>query len=232
MGASSAPSIGLPATDQESFGTATACRISEGVALGLRRLLQEAGIHLERDRVDIAPVAPSAATRVNFGVTAANALEEGRIDGFWANGMGTEVAVQRGAGAVVLDVRWGDGPPQAFNYTMASVAATETFIERSPSAAAAFVRALVKTQKALKQDYRLAAAVGEKLFPPSEAALIAELIRGDLPFYDATISEAAVRGNERRRPRPRPPERTTGLFRRRRDSVRTPLGRLSRSHTP
>jgi hypothetical protein len=33
------------------------------------------------------------------------------------------------------------------------------------------------------------ASVGEKLFPPQEACLIAELIRRDLPYYDATISE-------------------------------------------
>ena len=38
--------------------------------------------------------------------------------------MGTEVAVRRGVGTVVLDVRRGDGPKACFNYTMASVAAT------------------------------------------------------------------------------------------------------------
>jgi len=164
------------------------------VEMGLRRLLHEGGIDLERDNVKIAPVAPSATTGINFGVTAAKALEEGRIDGFWANGMGTEVAVRRGVGTVVLDVRRGDGPPKAFHYTLAAVAATEALIERSPDAAAGFVRALVKTHKALKQDYTLATSVGEKLFPPSEAPLIAELIRRDLPYYDATISEESVRG--------------------------------------
>ena len=35
---------------------------------------------------------------VNFGVTAAKALEDRKIDGFWANGMGAEVAVRRGIG--------------------------------------------------------------------------------------------------------------------------------------
>jgi NitT/TauT family transport system substrate-binding protein len=164
------------------------------VEMGLRRLLIEAGIDLARDRVTIAPVPGSLAAGVNFGVTAARALEERVIDGFWANGMGAEVAVKRGVGTVVLDVRRGDGPKPCFNYTMASMATTDRLIERSPDAAAAAVRAIVNTQAALKGDVALAGEVGRKLFPPAEAALIAELIRRDLPFYDATISPTFVAG--------------------------------------
>lgn len=164
------------------------------VEMGLRRLLEEGGIDIERDQVQIAPVPGAMGAGVNFGVTAAKALEDGQIDGFWANGMGAEVAVRRGVGAVVLDVRRGDGPKPCFNYTMASIAATDTLVERSPETAAAVVRALVNTQNALKHDFRRATPVGEKLFPPSEAALIAELVRRDLPFYDATISETFVHG--------------------------------------
>ena len=65
-------------------------------------------------------------------MTAAKALEERKIDGFWANGMGAEVAVRRGVGTVVLDVRRGDGPKGCFNYTMSSLAATDGLIDRSP----------------------------------------------------------------------------------------------------
>ena len=83
------------------------------VEMGLRRLLIEAGIDPARDGVRIAPVPGSLAAGVNFGVTAAKALEERRIDGFWANGMGAEVAVRRGVGTIVLDVRRGDGPKPA-----------------------------------------------------------------------------------------------------------------------
>src|SRR5215831_9887405 len=78
------------------------------VEMGLRRLLAEAGIDLARDQVKIAPVPGASGSEggiVNFGLTAAKALEDGLIDGFWANGMGTEVAVRRGVGTVVLDVR-------------------------------------------------------------------------------------------------------------------------------
>jgi ABC-type nitrate/sulfonate/bicarbonate transport system substrate-binding protein len=164
------------------------------VEMGLRGLLTEAGINLERDGVTIAPVPGSLGAGVNFGVTAAKALEDRKIDGFWANGMGAEVAVKRGVGTVVLDVRRGDGPKPCFNYTMASIATTDALIERSPETAAAAVRALVKTQAALKADPSRATQVGRKLFPPSEAELIAELIRRDLPYYDASISPDFVAG--------------------------------------
>src|SRR6266446_1725992 len=165
------------------------------VEMGLRRLLIEAGIDLERDRVTIAPVpGASGAGVINFGLSAAKALEEGTIDGFWANGMGTEVAVRRGVGTVVLDVRRGDGPKPCFNYTMASIATTEQLIERSPDVASAVVRAMVKTQAALKENAARATEVGRKLFPPSEAELIAELIRRDLPYYDPSISRSFVAG--------------------------------------
>ncbi|KQZ01458.1 nitrate ABC transporter substrate-binding protein [Pseudolabrys sp. Root1462] len=164
------------------------------VEMGLRQLLKAGGIDLERDQVSIAPVPGAVGATVNFGLTAAKALEDGKIDGFWANGMGTEVAVTRGVGTVVLDIRRGDGPKGCFDYTMASIATSDRFIEQSPDKAAAAVRAIVKTQAALKADPAKATAVGRKLFPPSEAELIAELIRRDLPYYDASITPSFVEG--------------------------------------
>jgi NitT/TauT family transport system substrate-binding protein len=164
------------------------------VEMGLRRLLSEAGIDIARDNVRIAPVPGATGAGVNFGVTAARALEMRKIDGFWANGMGAEVALRRGVGSLVLDVRRGDGPKPGFNYTMASIAATDALIARNPDAAAAAVRAIVKTQAALRADPDRATQVGQKLFPPEQAALIAELIRRDLPYYDAAISPDFVNG--------------------------------------
>jgi ABC-type nitrate/sulfonate/bicarbonate transport system substrate-binding protein len=167
------------------------------VDLGIKRLLQEAGIDLARDNVTVGPVpgaAPTPGAVVNFGLTAAKALEDGKVDGFWANGMGAEVAVRSGVGTVVLDTRRGDGPKAGFNYTMASIATTDALIARAPEAAAGAVRAIVKTQAALKKDVSLAEKVGKKLFPPEPAALITELIRRDLPYYDATISREFVAG--------------------------------------
>ncbi len=164
------------------------------VEMGLRGLLKEGGIDIERDQVKIAPVPGSIGVNVNFGVTAAKALEDRKIDGFWANGMGTEVAVRRGIGTVVLDVRRGDGPKPAFHYTMASIATTDRLIASEPATVAAAVRAIAKTHAALKRDVSLATKVGRKLFPPEEAELIAELIRRDLPFYDAKITPETVAG--------------------------------------
>jgi NitT/TauT family transport system substrate-binding protein len=161
---------------------------------GLRGLLTAAGIDLAADNVTIAPVPGAAGAGVNFGVTAAKALEERKIDGFWANGMGTEVAVRRGVGTVVIDARRGDGPKACFNYTAATIAATDALIAREPDKAAAAVRAIVKTQAALCAEVNRATEVGNKLFPPSEAALIAELIRRDLPYYDASLSPDFVAG--------------------------------------
>ena len=164
------------------------------VEMGLRRLLIEAGIDPARDGVTIAPVPGALGAGVNFGVTAAKALEARQIDGFWANGMGAEVAVRRGIGTVVLDVRRGDGPKPCFNYTMAAIAATDRLIEHAPDTVSGVVRAMTKTQAALKRDVSLANTVGRKLFPPAEAELIAELIRRDLPYYDARITTDFVAG--------------------------------------
>tara|TARA_B110000881_G_C18524619_1_gene489611 strand:+ start:333 stop:1256 length:924 start_codon:yes stop_codon:yes gene_type:complete len=165
------------------------------VDLGLKHLLTEYGIDLEKDKVNIAPV-PGAFTgkNVNFGVTAAKALQDGKIDGFWANGMGAEVAIKSGAGTLVIDARRGDGPAAAFNYTMPALITSERLIKDEPDVCAAAVRALVKTQKALKEDVSLATEVGRKRFPAEEAELIAGIIQRDLPFYNASITPEFVAG--------------------------------------
>ena len=170
------------------------------VDMGLKQLLIDGGIDLAADDVTIAPVPgarPVPGQIVNFGVTAAQALADGKIDGFWANGMGTEVAVTSGAGQVVLDIRRGDGPPQAFDYTMASIACTDELIAREPETAAAAVRAIVRAQEALRADTGLAVKVASRLFPERETALIERLIERDLPYYDASISPEFVRGMNR-----------------------------------
>lgn len=164
------------------------------VDMGLKRLLIDAGYDLDRDNITVAPVPGAVGATTNFGLTAAEALAENKIDGFWANGMGTEVAVRSGAGTVILDIRRGDGPAGCFDYTFAALATTTRLIDTAPDKAAAAVRALVRTQQALKTDPDLATKVGKRLFPAREAALIAELVRRDLPFYTAAISEHTIAG--------------------------------------
>ncbi len=164
------------------------------VDYGLKRMLQEGGIDIARDGVDIAPVPGVSGPGVSFGVTAARALEDGLLDGFWANGMGAEIAVTRGVGTIVIDVRRGDGPQAAFNYTQPVLVATDRTIADRPDDAAAAVRAIVSTQQKLKQDVGRATAIGEKLFAPDEAKLIAQVVERDLPFYDPAIPEGFVEG--------------------------------------
>jgi len=163
-----------------------------GPDAALRCLLADSGIDPLRDGVDLVRVPGSSDPGVSFGVHAARALEEGVIDGFWANAMGAEVAVRSGVGSVVLDPRQGLGPPEAGDYTFPALIATEGLVEDSPAVAEGAVRAIVAVQRALRSDPSRAAEVGQRLFPPDEAALIEGLIRRDTPFYSADISPESV----------------------------------------
>jgi len=168
------------------------------VELGLRRLLVACGIDVERDGVSIGPVpdTPGAtgSTGVNFGLRAAQALQDGLIDGFWANGMAAEIAVLSGAGKVVLDVRRSDGPRECFRYTMASLAVTDRFLAQRPHDAARLLQAIDATHAALKKDVSLAGTIGRKVFPAAEAKLIARLVERDLPYYSSAITPDFVAG--------------------------------------
>ena len=163
-----------------------------GVNLSLQRLLVDAGIDPDKNGVQIMPIPGAAGPNVSFGLSAAKALEEGKLDGFWANGMGCEVALRRGVGKMVLDVRRGDGPPAARHYTFSALISTDKRIQEEPDSARAAIRALMKAHRALKEDANRATEVAEKRFPAGEAKLIAELVRRDLPYYDPTIPEEKI----------------------------------------
>jgi NitT/TauT family transport system substrate-binding protein len=167
------------------------------VDVGLRALLAAAGLEPQRDDIRIAPVPGATGASTNFGLTAAEALARGAIDGFWANGMAAELAVTGGVGAIVLDVRRGapgqdGGPRGCFDYTMPVLVTTERLVAERPDVAAAAVRALVAAQNALKRDVSLATEVGKRRFPPREAGLIAQIVARDLPFYHAAISRRTI----------------------------------------
>lgn len=178
----------LPALKGKRIGAAP------WVEMGLRRLLIAAGIDPAQNAITIAPVPGAVGTTTNFGLTAAQALADGKIDGFWANGMATEIAMTSGTGSIVLDVRRGDGPPGCFDFTFGALATTDRLIEKSPEIAAAALRALIDAQTDLKADPSRATLVGEKRFPARESGLIAQIVARDLPYYDATIGEKAVAG--------------------------------------
>jgi NitT/TauT family transport system substrate-binding protein len=156
------------------------------------RLLQESGIDPARDSVTIAPVPGGTDPGASFGVTAAEALERGTVDGFWANALGSETAVRRGVGKIVVDVRRGDGPPGAGQYTLAALSTTEALIARQPERVAAAVRAIVRAQDILRKDPGRATEIGRRRFPPAASEIIAAVVERDLPFYDPAIGEPAV----------------------------------------
>jgi NitT/TauT family transport system substrate-binding protein len=158
---------------------------------GLKQMLRVAGIDPEKD-LKIGPVPGfSVGQTASFGLLAAKALEEDKIDGFWANGMGAEVAVKSGVGTLVLDARR-DGTSEMKGYTFPALVCTDKTIRERPDAARAARKAVEQAQKALKEDPNRATAIGRKLFPPAEAGMIAELIRRDAPFYDPSISTQSV----------------------------------------
>lgn len=164
---------------------------ARGPDLALRQMLLGAGIDPDRD-LRIIDLPGAKARDVSFGMFAARALEAGEIDGFWANAMGAETAVSRGAGKILIDVRRGDDPNEVRHFTFAGMATTDEFLARRPETLAAAVRAIVKAQKALRADPALAREVGERKFPPEAAALIADIVARDADFYDPVITEQAV----------------------------------------
>jgi ABC-type nitrate/sulfonate/bicarbonate transport system substrate-binding protein len=164
------------------------------VDIGLKRMLIAGGIDLERDNVKVQPVPGFGGGSISFGVTAARAMIERKIDGFWANGMGAEVAVTSGHGTLVADVRRGDGPKVAFNFTQPTIATTDAMIQNNPDTCAAVIRAITRTHRLLQADVKRATEVGKKLFPEQEAGLIAQVVARDFPFYDARITPEFVAG--------------------------------------
>ena len=100
--------------------------------------------------------------------------------------------MRQGVGRIVVDVRRGDGPPAARDFTFAALVTTGALIARDPQRVAAAVRGIVAAQRALRATPGRASEVGRRRFPPAAAEMIAALVERDLPFYDPTISESSV----------------------------------------
>lgn len=159
----------------------------------LRHMLVEAGLDMDHDEVRIIESLPTDSEwHSRDGVSA---IQQNHADGFWGNGMRLALAEKAGLAKLHLDLRRGDGPPGAHRYNFAALAATDALIEKEPEVAAAAVRAIVATQKALQADPSLAKKVGDELFPgEEEAEVMPILIARDAPFYDAAISLDVVDG--------------------------------------
>lgn len=162
--------------------------------MALRHVLVTSGIDLERDRVQIVPPPPSRPEdgKGNLARSGAHAIEDGLADGYWGNAMRAEYGLRHGLASVLLDIRRGDGPPAARDFTFAALVASERLVAEQPEAAAGAVRAIVRAQRELREDPARATEASRRLFPAEEAGLIAELIARDAAFFDATVSEEMV----------------------------------------
>ncbi|MDA1327132.1 MAG: ABC transporter substrate-binding protein, partial [Proteobacteria bacterium] len=118
---------------------------AEGPDLAFKQMLRRGGLDPDRD-LEIIELPGAKERHVSFGVFAAEALKEGKIDGFWANAMGAETAVTSGVGKIHVDVRRGDDPGDIRFATFAGLATTDDYIAREPGAIDAAVRAIVKVQ--------------------------------------------------------------------------------------
>lgn len=167
-----------------------------GPADGLRQLLRAVAIDPDHD-LTLGPVPASGDAGVSFGVAAAAALGEGSVDGFWANGMGAEVAVRRGVGKVILDARRGPRPDGIEDYTFAALVTTERRTHDLPDEVRYVRDAITRAQQALVRDPQLAREVALSHFPEAEAGLISDLIQRDAPFYDPAISDRSIQAMHR-----------------------------------
>ena len=127
---------------------------------------------------------------MSFGLSAAKALEEGKL-AVSGQRHGLRVALRRGVGTwfSMCGVATARRPPGTIRFCAGR---NRSKNKESPDSCAAAIRAVMRAHKALKEDLSLATAVGKKRFPPSEAELIAELVRRDLPYYDPIIAPDTV----------------------------------------
>jgi len=176
------------------FASLKGCTLTaaEGPDLAFKKVLEAGGINPNQD-VNIIELPEANSQNVSFGVFAAEKLASGCFDGFWANAMGAEKAIDSGSGKLFLDVRRGDDPSSTQYFTFAGLVARDDFIEREGDKVEAAVRAIVRAQSALKRDPKLAKKVGEKKFSKDTARLISNVISRDVEFYDPFISKKRVK---------------------------------------
>src|ERR1700751_2513605 len=141
--------------------------------MSLRYMLADAGIDLERDIVRIVPPPPPYGDKGFMARNGVDSIIQNTADAYWGNGMRVALGEALGVAKLHLDLRRGDGPPGARWYNFAALTTTERLIAKQPQTAAGAVRAIVRAQQALKADPSLATEIGNRLFPPDEAALIA-----------------------------------------------------------
>jgi NitT/TauT family transport system substrate-binding protein len=177
----------LPATDVRGLkGTKLGMtRAGSATDLALRALLRDAGLEPDRDVAVIA---------VGSSASAAAALKAGQIDGFMGGEPGGAVIVhQLKIGRYFIEPLRDQGPKFLQNMTFPTLQASDRYIQANPQVVERVVRAVVKTQKRLREDPEAGVRVAQKIFPALDVELIRGIIALQRPWYHPAISEDAMR---------------------------------------
>lgn len=160
-------------------------RAGSATDLALRALLRDAG--LEPDR-DVAVIAVGSST------SAAAALRAGQIDGFMGGEPGGAIIVhQLKLGRYFIEPMRDQGPAFLRYMTFPTLQTSDRYIQTNPQVVERVVRAVVKTQKRLREDPDAAIGVAQKMFPVLDAELLRTIIGVYKKAYFPAITEEALR---------------------------------------
>ena len=177
----------LPATDVKGLKGLKLGMTRAGSAtdLALRALLRDAGLEPDRDVAVIA---------VGSSNSAAAALRAGQIDGFMGGEPGGAVIVhQLKIGRYFIEPLRDQGPKFLQYMTFPTLQASDRYIQANPQTVERVVRAVVKTQKRLREDPEAGVRVAQKIFPTLDVELIRAIIALQRASYLPAITEEAMR---------------------------------------
>ena len=160
-------------------------RAGSATDLALRALLRDAG--LEPDR-DVALIAVGSST------SAAAALRAGQIDGFMGGEPGGAIVVhQLKLGRYFIEPMRDQGPAFLRHMTFPTLQTSDRYIQSNPQIVERVVRAVVKTQKRLRDDPDAAVSVAQRMFPALDVELLRNIIAVYRKAYFPAITEEALR---------------------------------------
>jgi NitT/TauT family transport system substrate-binding protein len=160
-------------------------RAGSATDLALRALLKDAG--LEPDR-DVALIAVGSST------SAAAALRAGQIDGFMGGEPGGAIVVhQLKLGRYFIEPMRDQGPAFLRHMTFPTLQTSDRYIQSNPQIVERVVRAVVQTQKRLRDDPDAAVSVAQRMFPALDVELLRNIIAVYRKAYFPAITEEALR---------------------------------------
>ena len=160
-------------------------RAGSATDLALRALLKDAGLEPDRDVALIA---------VGSSSSAAAALRAGQIDGFMGGEPGGAIIVhQLKLGRYFIEPMRDQGPAFLRHMTFPTLQTSDRYIQSNPQIVERVVRAVVKTQKRLREDPDAAVSVAQKMFPAIDAELLRNIIAVYRKAYFPAITEEALR---------------------------------------